>query len=445
MFSTTAKPVEPGTEPHRPKFRYRAWGMTLLLGSLYMITYTDKILLGLVAQPLKEEFGLTASQVGTAGSVFFIAYVIGGLGSGVVNKWLVLRWSLVVLSIVWALCMLPMVIAGGYTVLILSRLILGLAEGPSASLVYTAIYSWHPPEKRSAPGAFVPGSSNVAKILVAPLLALVIAHWGWRAAFVVMVVVGVAWCGLWLLTWTEGPYGERAAADRSATDSAPFEDSQLTAKAPWLSIFRTPTFLGAAAGVFVLNAMLATILTWLPSYFEVGLGYTRVQAGTLFGFPAIVSLVVLIIATPVSDRLMSRGTSSRLLRGVAPGIAMVVCGCALVSLPYIGAPALVVALVSFGYGLAVIGFPQFTAAVSQICPKSQMAGALGAFFAVMGLGGAFGPYVTGRIVDAAASPAVGYAQAFQVFGVVALVGAVIVLLTISPQRDADRIAATADR
>ena len=48
--------------------RYQAWSLTLLLVVLYIINTSDKLVLGLVAQPLKEEFGLSASQIGLVGS-----------------------------------------------------------------------------------------------------------------------------------------------------------------------------------------------------------------------------------------------------------------------------------------------------------------------------------------------------------------------------------------
>ena len=434
-MSETTTAQTPSPVCNQKNFRVKAWGLTLVLGLVYLITYTDKILLGLVAQPLKEEFGLTASQIGLAGSVFYFAYVIGGLGSGILDKWAGLRWSMVLLSLVWAACMLPMVFAASFAVLMASRFVLGLAEGPSASLVYTAIYSWHPPEKRSLPGAFVPAASAIAKLLVAPVLTVIIVTWGWRAAFITMALVGTAWCVLWVLTWSEGPFGKNA--DHKGSDTRTIADRQ--GKVAWSSIFRTPTFLGGVAAMIAINALISVTLTWLPSYFETGLGFSRLQAGSMFAFPSIAALVALFLITPISDRLMSRGTSSRALRGILPGVALLLSGLSLVVVPYIGIPALVVTVISIGYGLGTIVYPQLSAAISQICPKPQLAGTLGVFFALMSLGGVLGPVITGKIVDAAISPAVGYAQAFQLFGIVAVVSAVITLLTVKPDRDAQRV------
>ncbi|MFD5392560.1 hypothetical protein ACFW95_00345 [Streptomyces sp. NPDC059474] len=51
-----------------------------------------------------------------------------------------MKWVLAVLAIGWALCLLPMIVAAGFAVLIVSRLVLGLFEGPSSALIHTATH-----------------------------------------------------------------------------------------------------------------------------------------------------------------------------------------------------------------------------------------------------------------------------------------------------------------
>ncbi|MEV0642967.1 MFS transporter [Streptomyces sp. NPDC050619] len=410
----------------------QAWSLTAIVVVLYIVNWSDKAILGLVAQPLAKEFGLTSSQIGLVGSGFFLTFTIGGFFAGPLNKFMTVRWILPLLSLVWAATMLPILAVASFAVLLVSRLVLGFAEGPVSALAYTAVYSWHPPHKRGLPGAWITAGSSIAKIAVAPLLALVIAAWGWRPAFVVLAVTGVAWCGLWLATWKEGPYA------KGSQSSAPVTDAEQPT-VPWGKIFRTPTFLGGATAMFAMYALVTVVLTWLPSYFEVGLGYSQVQAGTMFALPSIVSLVSLMVSSYISDKLLARGTSSRAARGVLPGVGLLVCGLAMVMLPLIGVPVLVVVVVSLGYGIGSMIFPLLNAAVSEICPPGQLAGTLGVFLALMSLGGLVAPYLTGVIVDASSSPAEGYATAFQVFGIVAAVTALIALLTVNPERDARRL------
>ncbi len=41
-----------------------------------IVNWADKAVLGIVAQPLMEELGLTASQVGLVGSAFFLTFAV---------------------------------------------------------------------------------------------------------------------------------------------------------------------------------------------------------------------------------------------------------------------------------------------------------------------------------------------------------------------------------
>ncbi|RAF01566.1 MFS transporter, partial [Burkholderia multivorans] len=175
--------------------------------------------------------------------------------------------------------------------------------------------------------------------------------------------------------------------------------------------------------------------TWLPSYFEVGLGFSRLEAGSMLAIPSVVGLISLIGGTLLSDFLLARGWSSRFVRIVGPSLLVIVGGGILFLLPSIENPAAAVAIVSIGYGVGVVVLPLSNAAVSEICPPEQTAGTLGIFLALMAIGGLIGPYVTGLIVDAAASPGDGYATAFQVLGVAAALSALLTLIFADPERD----------
>ena len=409
----------------------RAWGFTSLLVLLTVVNWSDKAVLGIIAQPLAKELNLTAAQIGLVGSLFFFTFTIGGFFSGAVNTLLSLRWALAVLALAWSAAMLPMVFTASFTVLLASRLLLGLSEGPSGPLTHTATFSWHPPAKRALPGALLAGSASLAKIVVAPALAFVTVSWGWRAALVCLAVLGVLWCVLWLSTWSEGPH-IRSGKGHAGTESGTAADEPAV---PWIRIFRTPTFLSCMLLIMAIYALVAIVLTWLPSYFEVALGYSRLQAGSMFAFPSIAGLSLMLLLGATGDRLTSRGATSRTVRIIIPVAGVMISSAILVTLPYVGVPALAVLIVSVGYGFLASGYPLIIATITELCPPRQTAGTLGVFMAMMGIGGLVGPYITGLIVDAADNPAAGYATAFQVFGVVALVFALGALVFANPERD----------
>ncbi|KZE11093.1 MFS transporter [Brevibacterium casei] len=433
------QPTPPATTTHPgSESRRKAWSLTALLVVLYVVNYGDKAAFGIIAQALKDELGISAAQIGLVGSLFFFAFTIGGFFAGALNRWMSLRTVLLVLALVWAAAMLPLVVSATFAVLVVSRMLLGIAEGPSSALIHTAAYSWHPTERRGFPGALLASAASVAKIVLAPLLAYLSVTYGWRSALITMAVIGIVWCVFWLRLWEVGPYIP-AKATGPAKASGPTKTSSDTGtdepRVPWARILLTRTFLTGVPLVASIYALVTVVLTWLPSYFEVGLGFSRLEAGSMLAIPSVVGLISLIGGTLLSDFLLARGWSSRFVRIVGPSLLVIVGGGILFLLPSIENPAAAVAIVSIGYGVGVVVLPLSNAAVSEICPPEQTAGTLGIFLALMAIGGLIGPYVTGLIVDAAASPGDGYATAFQVLGVAAALSALLTLIFADPERD----------
>ncbi|GAF47152.1 MULTISPECIES: MFS transporter [Rhodococcus] len=418
--------------------RRTAWSMTAVVILLYMINYADKAVYGIIAQPLARELGLTSSQIGMVGSLFFLMFTIGGFASGLLSRWFGLRWALLALALVWSATVLPVVLSATLAVLIASRMLLGFAEGPSAALMHTAVYSWHAPDKRGFPSALLLSSVSIAKIVFAPLLTYITVSFGWRAALITMAIMGALWCILWVTSWSQGPHLAPAAKSTG--------EQQSDNTVPWLSIFRTPTFIFGALLFMAYYALQTVILTWLPSYFELGLGFSAQQAGSMFGIPSIFALVYMLTISRVSDRLIARGSTIRRARAVVAASGVALGAVILLFVPYVDSPLVVVAMISLAYGVASGAAPLLNTAVSVICPQRQLAGTLGVYMAIMSVGGLIAPWLAGVIVDHAATKADGFALSFQILGAAAGVFALLALTFINPDRDRLRVlpATTAD-
>ncbi|OZC83392.1 MFS transporter [Rhodococcus sp. 06-418-1B] len=409
--------------------------MTGLVVFLYLVNYTDKAVLGIIAQPLARELGLTATQIGLVGSLFFLTFTLGGFLAGPLNKLLVLRWSLVALVVAWSVVMLPLVISASFLMLIVTRMALGLAEGPSAALMHTAVYSWHPPAKRALPSAILISSASIAKLVMAPALTFITVTWGWRAAIVSLTFLGALWLISWLLGWKEGPYLSAKSAKPATAEPGYSSSDHTEPSVPWRKILLTRTFVSSVFLVMAAFAFATVILTWLPSYFELSLGFSAMQAGSMFGIPSIVGLAVGLTAAALTDRMLTRGGRSRIARSIVPGVGALIGGGVLLFLPTVSAPLAAVAIVSIGYGFTISCLPLAASAISQLCPPQQTAGTMGVFLALQSVGGLLAPYGTGLIVDHAESSGAGYALAFQVIGALTVAAAISVLLLSDPDRD----------
>jgi len=139
LRTTSSPPVPVGSA--QPSYSaIQAWSITSLIVVFATINWADKAIIGIVARSLQEDLGLTATQIGFAGSAFFFLFSISGAAVGFLGDRFQVRWILFVLAILWGLIQFPIIITGTFTVLLVTRIILGAAEGPATALANTAAF-----------------------------------------------------------------------------------------------------------------------------------------------------------------------------------------------------------------------------------------------------------------------------------------------------------------
>ncbi|MDO1481609.1 MFS transporter [Rhodococcus ruber] len=415
----------------------RAWVIAAMLLALMMINFGDKAVLGLAANDIREEFGLTASQYGAIASGFFLLFSLSALGVGYLADRFSTTRILTVLAVVWALAMAPVLGPAGFAVLLASRIVLGAAEGPAFGVANHALQKWFSNSERSVPSAMLNLGSTLGVIVAAPALTWMIVNHGWRSAFVVMIVIGIGWVALWLLVGREGPVGDEPSAHvREVLDEG---DHRAV---PTRRILLSGTWIGSVVAVFAAYWGAALILSWLPAYLTSGLGYSATAAGTLTTLPWIAGAIALLTQGWLTQRLMRRGVSSRMARGVLGGAVMITAG--ICTLGFVHAPDGWPKLVLMAVGLGVSGviFPVATTVCGEIAPVSKRGTVLGAVVGVYSLAGVLAPYIAGRLVGKAGEvPINGYNTVFTTTAVILLAGGLCAVLLIRPEHDRLRLTA----
>ncbi|MET8992479.1 MFS transporter [Nonomuraea wenchangensis] len=443
-ISTTAAP------PSKPSM-VKAWVITLMLLASTLIAYLDKAILGLVAQPVMADLGLTATQFGTISTAASLLGPAVTLLFATVADRLPLKGTLFTLVLLWSLIQLPIFFVASAGMLVVTRLLLGAADAPSNSVMHSMAYSWWPNERRGLPAALLTTGASFGKLIFAPVLVVVIAALGWQYGFLSVAIMGFVWCVGWAFVGKTGPYAEpvtprppKKPAKETAADDAP-EDPTAGTKAPLRSILLTGTFIGYLALFSSVGMLVMIVLTWLPSYFEAGLGFSAVTAGSLFGVPSITSVIFLFAYGAWGDRALKRGVPARVVRTLIGGGLAMAGGVSLMTLPLADGVALPMALLMLGYGLSTSIYAIANPTLAQITPPAQRTGVLSLGLALSGLIGVPGPVLAGMVLDAAkassGSPADGYTSAFLLAGVIVLIGGALFALLANPERDALKVEA----
>ncbi|MDT2006976.1 MFS transporter [Rhodococcus opacus] len=433
--------VKPPAHPERSTpSTARAWTVAIVLFVFMLLNWADKAILGLAAEPLMKELGLSASQFGLASSAVFLLFGLSALFTSTLSDRVGTRRLLLVMAVLWSVAMVPVLLVPTLGALIAGRTLLGAAEGPASPLASIAAMKWFPAEKRTLPVSIVVTGSLIGLAVAAPTLSWVISNWGWRSAFILMAALGLIWALVWLVVGKEGPYLSADTAED--TEAAAKSESVSTVKLPWWKLLCTRTWLCFTLGLFAAYWTSALLLSWMPHFLTSQLGFSAVTAGNLVGAAALLCAIAMLLQGLIGDRVMSRGGSSWIALGWVSGGAVLTSGVAMLVfavLPGNGVVKIVAMLVAFSLCLAVgSAAPN---AIAHIIPSQQHGLGLGSYIAFGTSAGVIAPAFTGRVLDLAASESDGYFISFVVSGVLMVAAGGMLIALGNPDRDRKRLEA----
>ncbi|MBX3430002.1 MAG: MFS transporter [Hyphomonadaceae bacterium] len=164
----------------------------VLLLLVYVFNFADRVLLGVMATPIKNDLGLTDTHLGLLGGTAFALFYAT---LGVPIAWLADRhsrsWIITMALVIWsgftALCGF----ATNFLHLFLTRLCVGIGEAGGVAPSYSLISDYFPPEERARALGFYSFGIPIGSALGLAFGGLVASMLDWRVAFIAMGIAGV--------------------------------------------------------------------------------------------------------------------------------------------------------------------------------------------------------------------------------------------------------------
>jgi predicted MFS family arabinose efflux permease len=208
--SETAAPVK--LSPYR-------WYVLVVLTLLFTLHHVDRNLVSVLAEPIKKEYHLTDSQLGTlTGLVFAISYAVAGIPVGLlidrVNR---VRLGALALAL-WSVLTVFSGIARSYSAMILARVGIAAGESAASPTGMSLITDFFPKERRATALGWFYASTPLGLAIGYSLGGIVAKDYGWRAAFFFAGIPGVLIALLLVLTVREP---KRGSFDPPATVKEP--------------------------------------------------------------------------------------------------------------------------------------------------------------------------------------------------------------------------------
>lgn len=390
-----------------------AWVITSLLIIFQMINFADKAVLGLVAESVMSELGMSSTQFGFIGSSFFFLFAISGIIVGFVAEKVQTKWIILIMGLSWAILQFPMMFGGGAMALLVTRIILGAAEGPASSITLTHVQGWFDPKTRGFPSTLVAAGTTLGPVLTAPILAYIIAHpdMGWRWAFGFLGAIGLLWSVIWAFVFKEGPYSHHAKTANKAEQvtaknkTSPVANSSITEfvdqlkPVPIFKIFFSKMFIVAFLAGLGCFWSLGFLTTWSPKYIAAVAQFSPEMIAAMSSLPWILGALSLSFTGYVSRLLFKNGATVHRAIGIPFGVLLLLSGLAFFLLPYSSSWACI-ALVTVAAGCAMT-FPLATMAVGFSVNAGQRAAVMATLVATASIGGIVSPTMVGYLMDAA--------------------------------------------
>jgi MFS transporter, Spinster family, sphingosine-1-phosphate transporter len=357
------------------------WRLVVILCFAAGLNYADRTALSAVFPLLKAEFGATDQQLGGVGAVFLWAYAAASPVAGALAD----RWSrsrMVVFSLAgWSLVTLATAFARSMDEILLTRVLLGLAEAAYLPAAIALIADYHASDTRATAIGLHTAGLTVGLIAGGTGAGYLGEHYGWRTGLLLLGGLGLVLAAL-AFVWLR---------DRSVpgVKAAPPIVESLQA------LLSRPSCLIIMAEAMTVSIGTWIFLNWLPLYFQETFQLSLAQAGFAGTFMLQGAGVVgLLVGGWFSDRVAGHQPRRRMLIQAV---------CLFVAAPFLlvflAAPALLalnVCIVLFSFFNRAANNNE-TPLLCDLLPPRLRSTALGIFNAFNTFAGGIGVWVAGSL------------------------------------------------
>jgi MFS family permease len=375
----------------------------LLLATAVFINYVDRGNLATASPLLKDELGLSNSEMGILLSAFFWSYAPLQPVAGWLAQRFDVRHVLAGGLLVWATATALTGLATTFAEIFALRILLGFGE----SVVYpcnSKLLAQRTPEhERGRANGLVAAGQALGPTFGTLVGGLAMARFGWRAAFIAFGLISLTW----LVPWIAMTRGGAATAGIGST----------LRPLPYLTILKKRALWGSSLGSFCSFYAYYFVLSWLPLFLVKAHGFRVSEMAQIGAGVYAVHAASAAAVGWLSDRWIIAGASpdrvrKTLLVGGLIGVAALMMACASAG------PTFSIILLASTAALFGTQTPNIFA-LSQTLGGPRAAGQwMGVQNMIGNLAGVVAPLVTGFVLDSTGS----YFWAFAIAAGVALGG-----------------------
>ncbi|GFS13599.1 sodium-dependent phosphate transport protein 1, chloroplastic [Elysia marginata] len=258
------------------------------------INSADRVIMPIAIVPMAQEFHWDLHQRGWVLSAFAIGYMSSQVVGGSAAKRYGGKKILSLAVILWSIStLLVPLFAHSLTMLVLSRVILGLGEGLGLPTIFHIFSHVIPCEERSRAFGYLIAFGSIGQTVAS----LVCPHLSWPWMFYLFGMMGLLWVVVWHMMYTE----TRGTLDEEFVDPPKVSNSNVR----WLEFVIHWPLWSIYIAHFSMNWSNYIIMQWLPTYLSSSLQAN--QANMMFtAVPYVMNSLISVVAAHFADDLIAR-------------------------------------------------------------------------------------------------------------------------------------------
>ena len=399
------------------------WGLGIL-SFINLFNYLDRYLLSALVERLKHsELALNDAQLGALMSAFLAVYtltapVFGALGDRRS------RPKLIAFGVaVWSLATALSGLAGSYVALLAARAAVGIGEAAYGTIAPSLLSDYYPADRRGRAMAIFFCAIPVGSALGYMVGGAVGAHYGWRAAFFVAGIPGLALAFLCLRlqdptrglqddaiprnTATGGPAPASRAAGEPAADkpapgaSGPSARRGISAetRATYVQLLKNRPYLFTVLGYAAYTFAMGGLAYWMPAFLERVRGISPEKSTLQFG--------EIVVVTGFLGTFIGGWLGDYCAKYSQRGYLIVTAASTLLAAPFVWLALTTASSTGYLVFMVIAQLLMFLSTgpvnasiVNLVLPTQRASAVALEIFAIHALGDAVSPYLIGAVSDA---------------------------------------------
>src|SRR5215469_7881509 len=251
------------------------WRIAILVTVAIAISYLDRQTLPVAVKAIARDIPLSNQQFSFLQSSFLIAYASMYAGGGRLTDLLGTKRGFTLIMLFWSFSCLSQGFAVSFTMLAVSRFLLGMGEGGGFPAATRAVAEWFSVNDRATAMGIINAGTAVGAVAAPPLMAGILAISSWRWIFFLTGAIGVVWTVWWRMSYFV-PEVLEDHREASGSRSRPLS---------WFSLLRIRETWGLVLPKFLSDAAWYFYLFWLPKYLYDARGFDIKAVGKLGWIP----------------------------------------------------------------------------------------------------------------------------------------------------------------